>query len=298
MRLSRSKDSYWTYGLRIGGSASYTTLLTVNGQKNSTWNALGDLRLRALYNRSKAFWLTEIYTRENMQWLSEDNRESRWSVAQDMLQFQSSLVYRFFDWIGPYARVNAKTHIFPEYHWFDNTDTTTIRKVREIDDTIRVHSDRIRMAPSFDPLRIGEGVGLNLHSIISSSGDISAQTGFAARQTIRNKILVSANKAQTLFVPATDNIYDYGWENSLNIRLSFLRFFTLDLIGEIFFPNAKVKDYMIEELSADFRVAFTRFFELSYQLQMVDRIAAGFEEAQGERFESLNTVQLRFYVNF
>jgi len=112
MRINAGKNSYWTRGIRLGGSASYTTLLTADEQKSSAWNALGDLRLRALYNRSRIFWLSELYIRENMQWLNEEKKESQWSVAQDLLQFQSSVVYRFFDWIGPYTRVNAKTHIF------------------------------------------------------------------------------------------------------------------------------------------------------------------------------------------
>jgi hypothetical protein len=297
MRINATKDSYWTYGLRLGGSASYTTLLTASEQKSSAWNALGDLRLRALYNRRKVFWLTELYTRENMQWLNEEKKESQWSIAQDLLQFQSSIVYRFFDWIGPYTRVNAKTHIFPEYYWIG--DTTTIYKVNLKKDTIEVEGERIRTSSPFDPLRIGEGIGLNLQPIVSNAVDVSAQTGFAARQTIRRKILIPNNSAKTIFVSATNESYDYGWENSVNIRLAFLRFFTIDLLGEIFFPKARIKNYIIEELSADLRFSLTRYLELSYQQQLNDRIAAGMEAAKGEaRFESLNTVQLRLYVNF
>jgi len=289
MRINAAKNSYWTYGLRLGGSASYTTLLTADEQKSSAWNAFGDLRLRALYNRTKVFWLSELYTRENMQWLNEEKKESQWSVAQDLLQFQSSVVYRIFDWMGPYMRVNAKTHIFPEYYWIDEKDTLNLSNKGE----------KIRISSSFDPLRIGEGVGLNLQPIVSNATDISAQTGFAARQTIRRKILVPSNKVKTGFITATNESYDYGWENSINVRLSFLRFFTLDLLGEIFFQNAKIKNYRIEELSADLRFSLTRYLELSYQQQLHDRMAEGMEAAKGEaRFESLNTVQLRLYVNF
>ena len=279
MRINASKNSYWTYGLRLGGSASYTTLLTADGQKNDAWNALGDIRMRMLYNPVKLFWLTELYVRENMQWLSEDKQESQWSVAHDLLQFQSSVVYKFFEWIGPYTRVNIKTHIFPEYHWLGN-------------------DEKILVNPSFDPFRIGEGIGLNLQPVSSNIIDISAQTGIAARQTIRRRILIPSRNERDLFVPANDNIYDYGWENSLNIRFSF-RFLTLDLASEVFFPKAKVGDYIVEELSADLRIAITRFLELSYLQQLNDRIAEGTEEVKGmSRFESLNTLQLRLYVNF
>jgi len=288
MRINTAKNSYWTRGLRLGGSASYTTLVTASEQKSSALNALGDLRGRALYNRTKIFWLTELYTRQNMQWLNEQKKESQWSVAQDLLQFQSSVVYRIFDWIGPYMRVNAKTHIFPEYYWIDETDSLNISK-----------DEKIRISSSFDPFRIGEGVGLNLRPIVSNVADIYAQTGFAARQTIRRKILIPSNKEKTGFIVATNESYDYGWENSVNVRLSFLRFFTLDLLGEIFFQNAKFKNYRIEELSADLRFSLTRFLELSYQQQLYDRMAEGMEKANGEaRFESLHTVQLRLYVNF
>jgi hypothetical protein len=293
MRIKISEDSYWTYGLRLGGSASYTTLFTGSEQRNNSWNALGDLRLRMLYNRTRSFWLTEFYVRENMQWLNEEKKdESQWTIAQDVLQFQSSVVYKFLEWIGPYVRVNVRTHIFPEYYLLENTN------IREVEVS---QGERKRISSPFDPLRIGEGVGLNLRPIGSNSIDISAQTGFAARQTIRRKLLIPGkvgNSGITTFSTVTDNIYDYGWENSLNMRFSLSRFVTLDLIGEVFLPNAKINDYIIEELSADLRIAITRFLEFSYQWQLSDRIAAGLEEAEVERFEHLNTLQLRLYVNF
>ncbi|MCL2260706.1 MAG: hypothetical protein FWC15_05035 [Fibromonadales bacterium] len=283
MRINTTKNSHWTYGLRLGGSASYTTLLTANGEKESTWNALGDLRLRMLYSPTKIFWLTEIYVRENMQLLNAELQDAQWSVAQDLLQFQTSFVYRFLEWIGPYARANVKTHIFPEYYW--------------LEDSLDVNAERIRLSSSFDPLRIGEGAGLNLRPIASNTVDVSAQTGIAARQTIRRKLLIPT-KTRTEFTKVTDNLSDYGVENSLNIRLSLTRFVTLDLLGEVFLPKFKFSDYMIEELSADLRIALTRFLEFSYQHQLTDRISAGKEEAGGERFESLNTFQVRLYVNF
>ncbi|MDR2580604.1 MAG: hypothetical protein LBC85_06400 [Fibromonadaceae bacterium] len=302
MRINTAKNSYWSYGLRLGGSASYITFISADGQRDNSWNAIGDLRLRALYSRTKTFWLTELYIRENMQLLNERQKEeNQWNIIQDLLQFQSSVVYRIRDWIGPYVRANVKTHIFSEYHLINNSDSN-IYRVNENGDTLEVIGDRIRIGPPFDPIRIGEGIGLNLSPKITNTIDVSAQTGFAARQTIRNKMLIPVNKTQTVFAPATSNIYDYGWENSLNMRFSF-RFLTLDLIGEIFFPKffpkAKINDYVIEELSADLRVALTRYLELSWMQQLIDRIAAGMEEAEGmSRFESLNTVQLRFYVNF
>ena len=297
MRINTSRSSHWTYGLRLGGSAIYRTSLTVDEQKSSDWNILGDLRLRALYNHPKIFWLTELYMREDMWWLNEEEqKESQWNVAQDLLQFQSSVVYRFLEWLGPYTRINVKTHIFPGYDWLNITET--VRRRENIEDTI-TYKEKIRVSYPFDPLRIGEGIGLNLRPVVSNSADISAQTGFAARQTIRKK-LKNLNSIKTEYTIANDNSYEYGWESSLNVRFYFLRFFTLDLIGEAFFPKATIHDYIIEELSADFRIAITRFLELSYQQQLYDRMTEveNKDDIKGERFESLNTVQLRLYVNF
>ena len=304
LRINKAKNSYWTYGLRLGGSASYTTLLTADGQKNDTWNTHGDLRLRALYNKTKMFWLTELYTRENMTLIDEEQTDAQWSIAQDLLQFQSSFVFRALDWIGPYLRLNVKTHIFSEYYVISEKDTLIRKEVIGRDTTV-FNEKRIRISPPFDPFRIGESAGLNLRPTVSNNMDISAQTGFAAKQTIRNKMLIPMNKEQTVFSPATNNIYDYGWENSLNVRLSLSRFVTLDLIGEIFFSKGRIEDYIIEELSADLRIALTRYLELSYQQQLIDCVASGTCVASGKaevkgasRFESLNMFQLRLYANF
>ena len=296
IRINTSRSSHWTYGLRLGGSAIYRTALTADEQKSSDWNILGDLRLRALYNHPKVFWLTELYMREDMWWLNEEQEESQWSVAQDLLQFQSSVVYRFLEWLGPYTRVNVKTHIFPGHDWLNRIEIN--RRSDGIDDTI-TYKEKIRVSYPFDPLRIGEGVGLNLRPVVSNSADISAQIGFAARQTIRRR-LKNLNSIKTQYTIASDNSYEYGWESSLNVRFYFLRFFTLDLIGEVFFPKATIRDYIVEELSSDLRIAITRFLELSYQQQLYDRMTEveNKKDIKGERFESLNTVQLRLYVNF
>jgi len=299
MRINTSKNSFWTYGLRLGGSASYTTLYAGDEQKSDTWTALGDLRIRMLYSPPKIFWLTEFYTRQNMQWINEEQKESQWSIDKDLLQFQSSVVYRYLEWLGPYIRVNARTHIFPEYYWVSGTDRINLRR-----DTVTLISteEKIRLSPPFDPLRIGEGTGVNLRPIISNAVDISAQTGFAARQTIRRNLLIPSNSKKTEFVSITDNIYDYGWENSLNIRLSISRFVTLDLAGEVFLPEAKFRNYIVENLSADLRIAITRFLELSYLWELNDKRldidVNSDEEIKVERFEQLNMLQLRLYVNF
>jgi hypothetical protein len=166
-------------------------------------------------------------------------------------------------------------------------------------DTVEIaQNKKIKVSPPIFPLRLGEGTGFNIQLVSSGLFDLAVQTGVAARQTYRRGVLISANKDQTAFEPAPGDIFDYGWENSLTARFSW-RFFTVDLIGEVFFPRWKLKNYRVEELTADFRLALTRFLELSYQQQLTDRIAAGYEEAEGgERFESLNTVQLRLYLNY
>lgn len=302
LRTRQMGDSYWNLSLRVGGTASFTTRATAGGRQDDAWNTITDLRLRARYDRYRWFSLTELYGRTNLLWIDAKDRAAELSVVQDFLQFQSAWVYRWKNWVGPYTRVNLKSHLWPEYYQVTQGDSLIYEVNAAGTDTLRAYSyendEEIRLKPRLFPLRVGEGVGLNLQLISTNFLDLSAQTGLAWRQTYVNGVLQSVNKAQTLYGPV-DNVFDYGWENSLTASLRLWRSLTLDFTGELFFPNARFSQYQVEELTADLRLALTRFLEISYQQQLVDRIASGFADAEGgARFESVNTIQLRLYLNY
>lgn len=298
LRTRQMGDTYWNFNLRVGGTASYTTVMTASGKQDDVWNTITDLRLRARYDRFRWFGLYELYGRTNLQWNDKQDQPAELTVVQDFLQFQNAWVYRLRSWVGPYARVNLKTHVWPEYYKMGSNDTLISVVDRSNDTTNSYTSGEIRVKPSFFPLRIGEGTGLNLQIFSTNALELSAQTGLACRQTYLNGVLQPINKDQTLYGPA-DDVKEFGWENSVTARIRPWRVLTLDLVGEVFFPNARFSRYQVEELTADLRLALTRFLEISYQQQLLDRDANGLADAEGgPRFQSVNTVQLRLYLNF
>lgn len=298
LRNRQLGNSYWNLSMRVGGTASYSTLVTASGSKDDVWNTITDLRFRARYDRYRWFSLTELYGRTNLQWVDQKDKAAELSVVQDFLQFQSAAVYRLRSWVGPYARVNLKTHLWPVYYRHVSEDSL-VKVINARSDTVEAFRDEnLRMHPRFFPLRVGEGFGLNMQLVSLNALDVSAQSGLAWRQTYLKDVLLPLNKAQTLFGPAS-NVFEYGWENSVTARLRLWRSLTFDLVGEVFFPNARFSKYQVEQLSADLRLALTRYLEISYQQQLLDRVASGLVDAEGgPRFESLNTFQLRLYLNY
>ena len=292
-------DSYWNLSMRIGGTASYSTVVTKSERTNNVWNTIGDLRIRARYDRFRWFGLIEVYDRTNLQWLDQEDEPADLTVVQDLFQLQNAWVYRLRDWVGPYARVNLKTHLWPEYRKLSDFDST-LYVSNANGDTIATYNSnqKVLITPRFFPLRVGEGTGLNFQVISINALEVSAQTGLAWRQIYLDGVKQSKKASKTLYGPA-DDVFDFGWENSLTARVRLWRFLTLDLVGELFLPNARPSQYQVEELSADLRLALTRFLEISYQQELQDRAASGLDDTEGgPRFKSLNTVQLRLYLNF
>lgn len=297
-RSRRIGDSYWNIGLRLGGTASYSTLVTASAKESDSWNTITDLRLRARYDRFRWFGLTELYGRVNLQWLDVKNEPAELTVLQDIAQLQTAWVYRLRDWVGPYARVSLKSHLWPVYYKSGQDDSLLVVLGDNGDTLATYQGEKVRTEPRFFPLRVGEGTGLNLQILSTQPLELSAQTGLAWRQYFLHDVLYPQNRSQTHFGYA-DDIFEFGWENSLTARLRLWRSLTLDLVGEVFLPSARFHRYRVEELTADLRLALTRFLEISYQQTLVDQVASGLKDAEGgPRFESLNTFQLRIYLNY
>jgi len=291
--------SPWTFGFRLGGTVSFGTIIADGVEQSNFWNVISDFRTGVRYDFYPIQGFTEIRSRNNFQWLREKDRDTLLLVTSDLVQFQSSWIRRLTDWFGPYVRVSAKSHILPLD--FANTEPDSAMQVLDRDSSvIRIVAPgkHFRIQESGYPLRLGEGIGVNLQPVSNPWIDISAQTGLAARQTWMKHVLVPLNTQETLFGPES-NQYIWGSENGASVKLRYGSHLMVDLVAEIFLPKYQWHQFQVEELSADFRLLLIRNIELSYQQELFDRIASGLKDSgAGARFESRNSIQLRFFMNY
>lgn len=298
VRPQRQGDSYWRFGMRLGGTISYGAKVSKIGTQNNVWNVLTDLRARASFDRTTYFGITELISRNNFQWTSDDNGDTQMRSLADNLQLQTAWVRRLTPWLGPYMRANAKSHLLRQD--FTHPEGDTVWVTNRQGDTVRVltEGENMNVQPTFFPLRVGEGLGVNLDLLRLHAMELTAQSGVALRQNFLYNVLVPRNPTETLW-GKEPNQFSYGLENALMARVRLGRALTLDLVGELYLPNFRPSMFQIEEFTFDIRLALTRNIELSYLQRFLDHQATGLGVGEsGQRFESNNVVQLRFFLNY
>jgi hypothetical protein len=298
---SHKKESMspWSFGFRLGGAVTIGTVIADGTEKSNFWTVISDLRTGMRYDLYPIQVFSEIRIRNNFQWLREKDRDTMLLVTSDIVQFQSSCIRRLTEWFGPYARVSAKSHLLPLD--FANTDRDSSMQILGKDSTVIrtiAPGRHIRLQQRGYPLRLGEGLGVNLLPVSNAWVDVSAQTGIALRQTWMKDVLVPLNPQETLFGPES-NQFIWGSENGFFLKFHYGSRLMLDLLAEVFFPKYQWNDFQVEEISADIRLLLHRNIEISYQQELFDRLASGLTDSEaGARFESRNSIQLRFFMNY
>lgn len=289
-------QSPWTFGARLGGNVTLGATFAESERVSDYWAVLTDLRLLLRYDYMHYYGYNELRLRNSVQWFSEENKPSEMFVTADAIQFQSSWMRRVRDWIGPYARFSAWSHILNQSYKNEDSTVTILDANGVISRTIPANQS-FEIRPAGYPLRIGEGVGMSMRLAYGTKVEVQAQTGMAWRQQWSKGVLVPINDAKTQFSHSED-LYVWGNESQLALRFYIGNYLTVDMIGEMFFPRFDPDIFQVEELSLDLRFALTRHFEISYQHELLDSKIEGVVNSSEPRFSSKNTVQLRFFFNY
>jgi hypothetical protein len=272
---------YWTYGLRAGGNASFTRLVDQADIATQSILFSTDMRLRARYDRAAFFGITELFLQNSF--LKQDKEPLR--PTQDFLQLRSTWVRRLNNWIGPYVRGQASTHLFPAEV---NLDTVYI--VSGTDTATVATGGSFEWQPTFYPLNLAEGAGVNIEWLSRYELELSTQLGLAARQEISNGDYLART---TNIYERAPSIYTVGAEGVLNGKVRLSSRFTLDLRAEVFSEDAKIQNFQLENLEADFRFFLTRNIEVGYLFQMNE-----ISEEVANRFPRSHNVSLRLSFNY
>ena len=274
---------YWTYGLRAGGNVALTRKVDVDNTSQSLVFST-DMRLRARYDREDYFGINEVFMQNSFSKVEGVPLE----VTQDFLQLRSTWVRRLNNWVGPYVRGQVSTHLFPRDK---NEDTVYVAdSPADTLPSLIETGGSFEQQPSFFPLTLAEGAGVNVDWLSAYAIEVSTQTGLAARQEI----------ARGDFIPRNDSVYErnsslyrLGAEGILITKLRISSQFTLDLRAEVFAEDFKIQDARLENLEADFRFFLTRNIEVGYLFQMKESLTD-----TPTRFPRTHSLSLRLSFNY
>lgn len=105
----------------------------------------------------------------------------------DLVDLESLYNYYFWDWLGPFARVNLQTSAFRTLAITADDRTYEITRP---DGTVDTETrSRLPLAENFRPLGLFESIGVALEPLSSERLRTSFRLGFGARQTFANGVL-------------------------------------------------------------------------------------------------------------
>jgi hypothetical protein len=282
--------SYWSYGIRAGGNVNLNRQTTDADVRTENMQVASDIRLRALFDNARYLGTTEILLQDNFSKV----RGEPFTVTSDIAEVRTTWIRRLNDWLGPYIRTTVDTHIFPRKA---ESDTVVLIVSESIDDTGAVTrvlsldtSGDFTIAPAFDPINFGEGIGVNVEFLSKYYMEASAQVGMAARQSFVDWSYISNPQSQYSRAKST---YEIGAEGILNATMRLGSQMALDLRLEMFAPNGNFSRLRLDDLTADFRFFLSRNLEVGYLYQVKEtRVKAK------NRFPSTHSLSLRLSFNY
>ena len=252
-----TRETGWYPKLHIGGSAQLGYNKDVDGVTdglNFTFGLLlnGELdAVRNFGNSGAIEWQNNLDIEDQM---TKTPTIDSFVKSKDKLDFQTMLLYRIpnAEWLGPFARFQLTTSIFPGNYITDKD--TTVRFYNEDTKIDEKSNDKLRrtqvlksqeavkLASAGIPLTLKESVGLFMDPYQSVPLNISFKVGVAGQE------LYSDGESYTSFDDDdSDEFYDVrylgdGWTTSLGVEGSLdfkgvlVERFNWEVFGRIYYP--------------------------------------------------------------
>ncbi len=280
---------HWVYGVRAGGNLNLVKTIDETDLAKQSLLFSTALRARARYDQPLYFGINELFLQNSF--LKDEGGPL--SASSDYLQLRSTWVRRLNPWIGPYVRGQLSTHVFPVRQTLDTTyrvRTSTVSGALVTDTLSMDTSKSFRSQPSFFPMALAEGAGVNLQWVSRYEVELSTEVGLAARQQISDGDYLARTSNSFERAHSTSSV---GVEGVAIGTLRLSTQFTLDLRAELFAANGKPDAIQFDDLEADFRFFLAHNLEIDYLFQMsetLDRVV--------NRFPSQQSLSLQLSFNY
>ena len=122
---------------------------------------------------------------------------SGFRISNDKFYFRNTLVVYFMKNLGLYGRGDVESHLLNEFQYF--TDEINYRK-KGLEDNIMgygLNVKTIQISPSFMPLTLKEGMGLNLRALNNGRSNLNIRVGLGLRQDYYNEVYLPSDQTET-----------------------------------------------------------------------------------------------------
>ncbi|MFP6591858.1 MAG: hypothetical protein VCE12_15180 [Candidatus Latescibacterota bacterium] len=179
----------------------------------------------------------------------------------DRAEVRATYIYRLSERIGPYLRGVVNTNVFPSDTRFktprdlirfrENGNIDTLRNVREF-----------TTAPSFSPITLREGIGINSQVIRSFGLNMDLRLGIGARQDLRSDFFeVTTDQAMNTLATEFGSTSSTGLEALVIMDSRLGRYISLDSEFDILMTSRDTDDWFFTWENR-MRIALASFINL------------------------------------
>lgn len=248
----------------LSGSTLFNTSQNTAGKDRASTSLSLQVFNRTRYSTERNFANLRIIFEEGA--TKEGQDAFRKSI--DKLELRATYIYRVSRLFGPYLRGVLNTKLFADDVSFaDRPFQGEFIKFSSSGDTLSIipNPNEVTLSPSFFPLRLRQGIGINSQLLRSFAINADVRLGLGARQTfVSNSFELSSDERSAaelknassigleavfitdarlaksinfdsefdILIPSADtNEWVFSWENRLRIFLT--SFINLDLVGDL-----------------------------------------------------------------
>ncbi|MBM3327073.1 MAG: hypothetical protein FJY65_08885 [Calditrichaeota bacterium] len=209
-------------------------------QTRTNLSVLTQFENRLMFDRFPHYYLSNNLLDFGTQKL----HESKFTIKPDLLQLKNTYIYYLLTWLGGYTRLDLITHFLPttvlfsdpKNIWLTESDSRFIKR--------KVGITEFNTAPSFYPLEIKEGLGVNLTPLRTFNARVSVRTGFGFRQSY-NKDVYQPTSIDSIYRRVLD-IHQRGLESSLVSYFNTLFNLSITTELDILFPFGQKKEPVVD----------------------------------------------------
>ncbi len=267
---SQKRNTNWILGSAIHMNVNLNTDNSENKDETKlTINVNAQLDNSAYYKRGRL-----QYTLKNLIELgtNKDEDYDQFRVDLDDFDLKNTVIFNVISVFGFYGRFDMNTHFFPVQAY----DLNYI-KISSSGDTLAtgVNAHSMDTSPSFFPMTLKEGFGLNFQFLNTARANMNLRVGLGSRQDLRKDVFYySKDWPDSLAVPVItykvykeeESSYDEGIEASLVGDLQILRNVNYSLSADFLFPFEADKNYTMD-LENIFNVKLFKYISLDYRLK-------------------------------
>jgi hypothetical protein len=294
----------WLFGLAVGGD------LLWNRNDNVPGRAFGNTIAFNAFLTGSVRYMTPshiFFTRLTLDAGASASEGLELRKTLDELDLAAIYTHRLLSWLGlPYLRLGLNSNLFPGKRFFDASGEPAPvvlvfdRHHREVERLLNVRS--LKLADSFDPLVLKEGVGLSFDVSPSLLFDLHLRLGLGSRQTLVRALRTErsqfpadqpeaseACREARCFVEASSTIL-VGGEATLIGSARLFNWFMIDTEFDTLIPFHSTEGSTLPVFNwrTTFSLRLVSFASLAYVVRL------DFDKALGEHLQFEQRILLRF----